>query len=234
MMRTKPNDEEKEKIKEAIRKKGTVNYDTEIGLTYPSLTEKEARSFMPPYARSILDSYNSMTFNVYREEDKKKILEYIREHPPVVKRAEYNMGWEIGNTIYTAATSPQEAIEKFISSNVAPKSLEQYLAEGYKVSYIDPPDELKPDNPFSIFFSFPQYTVQKPTLAGGLARFLGPYHLYDPATGLDLFLPDWGVDYDVGRKKCFPVTLLFIMPPWSGTTRSTTSHGSGMMETSTW
>ncbi len=196
--RTKPNDEEKKQILALLKSKGVPHYDREIGFTYPSLTEKEARSFMPPYARSILDSYNSMTFHVYWEEDRQKILQYIREHPPVVERAEYNMGWRIGIVMYTSATSPQEAIKEYIENNMAPKSLEEYLKEGYKVSYVDPPEELKPDNPYSIFYSVKYYTVQKPTLAGGLAELISPYRLYDPATGAVLFLPDWGVDYDIG------------------------------------
>ncbi|MBO3801789.1 MAG: hypothetical protein JTT12_05675 [Candidatus Brockarchaeota archaeon] len=57
-----PSNEVKKKIEEALRKKGQIRYDKEVGLVTPELSKDEAKSFMPEFLASLWDSYDSGTF----------------------------------------------------------------------------------------------------------------------------------------------------------------------------
>jgi len=217
-----PSREIEIKIQEAIRRKGRATYSKEYGATFPSLTVEEAKKFMPPSKRSIIDSYESGKFAYINEKDlriaiknemeriKRKIRQERHEIETLTDKLKHESNPKKKTILKRSLAKHKNYVKEYqfilnyyknhknavldfrLTGTGKPKIVkkETFLNITLKEGYI-PVHKRK-------ILGREMVWVQKPTLSGGYAQYIGPYHLRDSKTGEEVRLWEWGVDYDVG------------------------------------
>jgi len=206
------------KIMEALRKKKPAHYNSEYGLEMPSLTEEEAKSFMPPRQKLLLESYNSGKVSCTTQEALQTALEKeisfikrdLEETRADVKSREKNLqeirteadikrrGWYYSsvkdyrdheNGIIAWQQKHIASALQSLQNIAALKSKYSLLMEDLAAGYV--PSHANEEIAW----------VQKPHGFGnckGVGKFVAPYQIRCTKCDTEVRLWEWGVDYDVG------------------------------------
>jgi len=166
-------------------------YSQELGAVTHRNSWNWVMSQMTESQRSLVKSYDSHQCGVMDEKTcnlvKRHLSKLVR-----IKESGFKKQWQIGCVVFSfdKYKTPDEVAEAWIGNR---RSLERYLSQGYKVLEVEK-QECKKGTAYeglgreSIYI----YTVQKPHLCGGFARFAGPYHFICPKCKEEVKLWEFG------------------------------------------
>ena len=214
------------KIQKAIEAKGKTRYDKEFGLEVPSLTEEEAREFMPERLRSLLDSLDSYkcayisqaALDVARAEEKGQLKKDLRENRAEAKKLRRKLNgaktederrsllWEI-EYCETEIRNHEKVLKLYDEETDCTFDFSFVEGEGVVIESRKHILECELTDSYIIVPNeelereFGEVELQKPhgyCGCNGVGKYANPYHVKCTKCDTEVRLWEWGVDYDIG------------------------------------